>query len=317
MKNHKTVEQLATTAPPLFHEYVEYLKLDRGLMSGTIHNRKGPLINFFIKHRWLKISKDAKRLSPKAVQKYVRKYSQKLSPEMRKAMLTALRTFFHFLRIQNYHSLDLALAVPHIVSYSNTRTPRPLPIDTATKLLKVPDRRRPIGRRDYAILLLFLKYGVRRKQVTDLLIKDIDWRAGTIYFRAMKGGKPVVVPMDAEVATSLLEYLRRDRQNKTYPNVFVKHQTGPTRGQPLGRALWFMVSRHLEKTGLPASHRYRGPHALRHTVATELLQNNQSIKTIADLLGHKNINTTSIYAKVDIKSLRELERPWPGTGRAA
>ncbi len=204
------------------------------------------------------------------------------------------------------------MSVPHIVTYSHSTTPRPLPIKIARRLIQIPDRRRAIGRRDYAILLIFLKYGVRRKQVTELLIKDIDWREGIIHFRAMKGGKPVVVPMDKEVAEALLDYLKRDRQDTTYPHVFVKHQTGPSRGQPLGRALWFMVSRHLEKAGLPATHQYRGPHALRHTVATELLRKGQPIKTIADLLGQRNINTTSIYTKVDIASLRRLERPWPG-----
>jgi integrase len=187
----------------------------------------------------------------------------------------------------------------------------------AKKLLRIPDCRRAIGRRDYAILLLFLKYGVRRKQVTDLLIKDIDWKDGTIHFQAMKGGKPVWVPMDAEVALALLDYLKHDRSDTTYPHVFVKHMTGPTRGQPLGRALWFMVSRHLEKAGLPKNHSYRGPHALRHTVATELLKKGQPLKVISDLFGHRNVNTTNVYTKVDIQSIRRLEKPWPGTKAVA
>jgi len=316
MRKSKTVEELSRRAPPLFHEYIGHLDTDRGLAAGTIHNRKGPLVDFFKKHRWLRTRKDVDRITPKAIQKYVREQAPRLSVERRKSMMTALRTFFHFLRAQDYHPLDLSFCVPHIVTYSRATTPRPLPLQMVRRLLRVPDRRRAIGRRDYAILLLFFKYGVRRKQVTDLLIKDIDWREGIIHFRAMKGGKAVVVPMDAEVAEALLDYLKRDRKDTTYPHVFVKHQSGATNGQPLGRALWFMVSRHLEKAGLPAGHRYRGPHALRHTVATELLRNDQSLKTIADLLGHRNINTTSIYTKVDLKSLRALERPWPGEGAA-
>ena len=312
MRNRKTVEDFASEAPPLFQSYIGYLKSDRGLVAGTIHNRKGPLVDFFRKHQWLKTSRDARKLKPKTIQRYVRKRGPQLSNERRKAMLTGLRTFFRYLRLKKYHPLDLSMSVPHIVTYSRSTTPRPLPLRIAKRLIQIPDRRRAIGRRDYAILLIFLKYGVRRKQVTELLIKDIDWREGTIHFRAMKGGKPVVVPMDKEIAESLLDYLKRDRQDTTYPHVFVKHQGGPSRGQPLGRALWFMVSRHLEKAGLPATHQYRGPHALRHTVATELLRNGQSIKTIADLFGQRNINTTSIYTKVDIASLRQLERPWPG-----
>jgi integrase/recombinase XerD len=311
MKNCKTVAALAREAPPLFQNYIGYLASDLGLMTGTIHNRKGPLVDFFLKHRWLKTSRDARRLRPKIIQRYVRNHAQGLSIERRKTMLTGLRTFFRYLRVKNYHPLDLAMSVPHIVTYTRSTTPRPLPLKIAKNLIKIPDRRRAIGRRDYAILLIFLKYGVRRKQVTELLIKDIDWREGTIHFRAMKGGKPVVVPMDKEVAEALLDYLKRDRKDTTYPYVFVKHQTGQTNGQPLGRALWFMVSRHLEKAGLPVGHRYRGPHALRHTVATELLRKGQPIKTIADLFGHRNINTTSIYTKVDMTSLRKLQQAWP------
>lgn len=316
-KKKHTVEELAVHAPPLFHEFIAHLKNDRGLDPGTIHNRKGPLLDFFHQHRWLRSHRDACRLKSKSIQSYVRNRAPELSRERKKGMLTALRTFFRYLRFKEYQDLDLSFSVPHVVSYARATIPRPLPLKMAEKVLRVPDRRSPIGRRDYAILLLFLKYGVRRKQVTDLLIQDIDWREGTILFRSMKGGKPVLVPMDAEVAEALLAYLKADRRDATYPHVFVKHTTGPTRGQPLGRALWFMVSRHLEKAGLPADYRYRGPHALRHTVATELLRNHQPLKAISDLLGHRNVNTTSIYAKVDIESMRRLEKTWPGEKEAA
>lgn len=120
-----------------------------------------------------------------------------------------------------------------------------------------------------------------------------------------------MVPMDSEVAKALLDYIKKDRQDTTYPHVFVKHQTGATGGQPLGRALWFMVSRHLKTAGLADDHKYRGPHSLRHTVATELLKNKQPLKTIADLLGHRSVNTTMIYTKVDLEQMRKLEKPWP------
>lgn len=310
-KQRSTVEQRANKAPPLFQEFIEHLTDDHGLDKGTVHNRKGPLLDFFKRHRWLKCRRDAKQITPKLIQDYVRQNAKDLSTDRKKAMLTSVRTFLRFIYFKNYHKFDLSISVPNVVTYTRASTPKALPISLTHKLLKVPDRRRAIGRRDYAILILFLKYGVRRKQVSDLLLKDINWREGTIYFRAMKGGKPVLVPMDSEVADAILTYVRHDRKDTTYPHVFVKHQSGPTGGQPLGRALWFMVSRHLESAGLAKNGQARGPHALRHTVATELLKNKQPLKTIADLLGHRNVNTTMIYTKVDLDQLRTLEKPWP------
>jgi integrase/recombinase XerD len=311
MRRKKTVEQMAEKAPPLFHEFIHYLREHQGLNEGTIHNRKGPLVEFFKTHRRLKRVQGARLLKPRQVQRYVRIKSQKLSMDNKKSLLTSLRTFFRFLYFKGYHSLDLSYSVPNVVTYTRAKMPKPLPVKLVQKLLDVPDRRYPIGRRDYAILLLFSKYGVRRKQVTDLLFKDINWRDGTIYFRPMKGGKPILVPMDAEVAKALLNYIKKDRRDTTYPHVFVKHQTGPTGGQPLGRALWFMVSRHLKTAGLSDNHKYRGPHSLRHTVATELLKNKQPLKTIADLLGHRSVSTTMVYTKVDLEQIRKLEKPWP------
>jgi len=315
MRNQKTtVRERALHAPPLFQTFITHLRDHHGLDEGTIHNRKGPLLEFFKKHRWLRSTRDGKRLTPKLIQKYVRISAKDLSIESKKAMLTSLRTFLRFIYFKNYHAFDLSVSVPKVVIYTRAQTPgRALPLSLTKKLLKAPDRRRAIGRRDYAILLLFLKYGVRRKQVTDLLFKDINWREGTIYFRAMKGGKPILVPMDSEVADAILNYVREDRQDKTYPHVFVKHQTGSTGGQPLGRALWFMVARHLEKAGLEKNGASRGPHALRHTFATELLKKKQPLKTISDLLGHRNVNTTMIYTKVDLSDMRKLEKPWPET----
>ena len=171
MQSHRTVKQLSERAPEIFQEFIIYLEEHQGLNSGTIHNRKGPLLEFLRSHRWFKKSADARRLSLEMVQRYVRKKSPPLSVDNKKAMLTSLRTFFRFLYLKEYQSQDLTFSVPNIVVYTRARVPKALPLKLVKKLLNVPDRRRAIGRRDYAILLLFLKYGVRRKQVTDLFFE--------------------------------------------------------------------------------------------------------------------------------------------------
>jgi site-specific recombinase XerD len=310
----KTVEQLAVKAPEVLQQYFTYLSVERGLCEGTIHNRKGPLVFFFKKHRKYGSPQGLKELTSHAILRYIRWKSPQLSNENKKALSVALRSFLKFAYLKEYSDRDLSCCIPNIVNYRLGRVPKALPWKTVKSLLKIPDRRRSIGRRDYAILLLFTTYGVRRKQVTDLLLKDINWREGSIHFRAMKGGKSVLVPMSREVGTALLDYIRKDRMGDSVcPNVFVKHQTGPSRGQPLGRALWFMVSRHLEKVGYPEKSRFRGPHAIRHSFATQLVKQKTPFKTVSDLLGHRSLSTTMIYTKIDVDQMRALVPEWPAS----
>lgn len=306
-----SVRELAEKGPKLFQEYIGFLRQDRGLAEGTIHNRKAPTLGFLKAYKGYATPSGIGRVRSRTIHQYIIKTAKPLSRDKRRMLITGMRDFFRFVYFKGYHDRNLAHAVPTLITYRLDRVPRALSWESVEKLLDVPDRRRPIGRRDYAILLLLASYGVRCIQVINLHFKDIHWREGTIYFGAHKGGKPLLLPLEKRVAEALLNYVKKDRREVSHPYVFVKHQTGPTRGQPLGRELWGMVHRHLQKIGIDAPTPSRGPHAIRHAFATRLLAEKKPIKTIADLLGHRSLSSTFIYTKVDVEQLRSLARPWP------
>src|SRR3990167_1085166 len=310
-RKNSSVQEPACQGAKLFKEYLEFLHQDRGLAATTIQCRRAPVLDFLKAYRDHATPSRIGRVHPRMIHEYMIK-TIRLFPRPKKRMwLTGVRDFFKFVYLKGYHGRNLANAVPTLISYKLDRVPRALSWETVEKLLKSPDRRRPIGRRDYAILLLLATYGVRSIQIANLRFQDIHWREGTIYFEAHKGGKPLLFPLGKPVVEALLNYIKKDRRELSHPYVFVKHQTGPTRGQRIGRALWYMVHRHLQKIGITALIPSRGPHAIRHAFATRMLAERKPLKTIADLLGHRSLRRTFIYTKVDVEQLRGLARHWP------
>ena len=306
-----SVQELGQSGPKLFQQYLAFLCHDRGLAEGTIHHRKAPVLGLLKAHPEYATPSRIGRVSARMIHQYIIQTAKPFSREKKRTLITGVRDFFKFVYLKGYHPRNLAQAVPTLITYRLDRVPRALAWESVEKLLQVPDRSQPIGRRDYALLLLFATYGVRRIQVANLRFQDIQWRAGTIYFGPHKGGKPLLFPLEAPVAEALLDYIKQDRREISHPYVFVKHQSGASRGQPLGRELWCMVHRYLQKIGIDAPTPSRGPHAIRHAFATRLLAEKKPLKTIADLLGHRSLSSTLIYTKVEVEQLRGLARPWP------
>ena len=167
---------------------------------------------------------------------------------------------------------------------------------------------------------MFVSYGIRQGQLIDLRLQDINWKNKTIHFRAVKGGRDVIVPLTPEVAEALLEYFKGGRMDapKEYDQVFLTagENSFAKEGQrPLGRALWYMINRRIQALGIGDLATYpRGPHALRHAFATKLINEDTPIKNISDMLGHKRIGTTFIYAKANLSKLRKLTSEWSEGG---
>jgi site-specific recombinase XerD len=219
----------------------------------------------------------------------------------------ALRSFFRFCRQKGYLERNLEESVPQVRSYRLSDVPRGVSDEDARKTLEAIDRTTPIGRRDFAMIQLLHTYGVRGAQVRALRVEDIGWRESRIRFAACKGGKEVIEPLTEEAGESLLEYLMYGRPHALCPEVFL---TVHPPYRPLGPACRFfsIVRERMRKAGVsqPA-----GPHAFRHGFATRMLRHGQSMKTIADLLGHRSINSTFIYSKVDLQKLAQLPLDWP------
>jgi integrase/recombinase XerD len=192
-----------------------------------------------------------------------------------------------------------------VPTFKHDHLPRGPTWDDAKRLLDAPNRSTDIGRRDYAILQLLLTYGVRGQQICLLSIEDICWRRDTITFAPLKGGRRIEVPLIPPVGEAILSYLRNGRPHTNSRHIFLSSQPPFT---PL-ISISSLVVRVFEKTGVPSPH--RGSHALRHAWATRMLAEGRPLKTIADLIGHRSLETTRIYTKVDFTRLRTVPLPWP------
>ncbi len=204
--------------------------------------------------------------------------------------------------------MDFAGLVPTVRRYRHASLPKGMEDSALDLMLKAVKRDTPFGCRDYAILMVMMAYGVRATSVAQLLLEDIDWNHSRIRIRAQKGGKEVVVPLLESVGEAVIEYLRNRPSDTPFREVFLGLRAP---FQPLsGLAIARIVMQHMKKAGVktPGS----GARTLRHSWAIRALAHNSPIKSIADVLGHRYIDTTFIYAKADLNSLREVAMVWPG-----
>jgi integrase/recombinase XerD len=210
-----------------------------------------------------------------------------------------------FLYLEGETPIALATAAPAMAGWRNTSLPRGLEPDQVKRLLSSCDRRTAVGRRDYAILVLLARLGLRRGEVAALRLDDIDWRRGEIAICG-KGNQHDPLPLPVDVAEALIGYLRRGRPRIASRSVFLSvcAPLKPLSSAAIGRVLCGACDR----ARLPRM----GTHRLRHTVATETLRRGASLPEVAQVLRHRSLLTTTIYAKVDRTALRRLARPWPG-----
>ena len=302
--------------PSLYIEYLNYLRADKKLATGTIQNRKVPILKFLLKFPSQNRSSTIGRLRPSQIQEYTVEAAQGATKHTRRNLVIALRDFFRFLHLVGYTESNLSKCVPTIITYRYSSVPKGMPWKVVEQILKIPNRSKFCGKRDYAIILIFARYGIRAIQLRNLSMKDIDWKKETIRFAANKGGKDVEAPLFDDVAKALIAYFKAGRKNAPakYDQVFLTSGTYGSQvdGQrPLADSTWNIVARAFKKVETETSVRHkRGPHAIRHAYATKLLAQNEPIKSISDLLGHKSLETTFIYTKSSVENLRPLTREW-------
>ncbi len=222
-------------------------------------------------------------------------------------MVTALRSFVRCLRLRGLCDARLLGAVPTIPNWKLSHLPKVLAGEQVRVMLGSFDRDTPLGRRGYAIALCLVRLGLRACEVARLSLDDIDWRRGVLRVTG-KGGRARLLPLPADLGRAIVAYLRGGRVPTVDRHIFVRHRV-PV-GEPLDsgsvqatiRTAWKRA-----RVAVPS----KGTHALRHTVATRLLRAGASLKEIADVLGHRSIDTTAVYAKLDIAHLAEVALPWP------
>jgi integrase/recombinase XerD len=250
-------------------------------------------------------------LSAADVVNFVRRQAPCLHRGRAKLMTTALRSFLSYARFCGDVDVDLAAAVPVVPNWSMASIPRAIAPQQVHRLLASIDRRTATGRRDYAIVLLLARLGLRSGEVASLQLDDIDWKAGQLSVHG-KSGHRNKLPLPADVGRAIAAYLKSGRPPSTSRSVFLRARA-PACGFQGGCAVGSIVRHLLQRSDVDAP--TFGAHQFRHGLATEMLRGGASLGEIGDLLGHRHPQTTMIYTKVDIQALRKLALPWPGGAR--
>lgn len=214
-----------------------------------------------------------------------------------------MRSFFSFLRLNNLTTKDLSTGIPAICVPTQ---------DYLTDYLSVPELERllsvPTCPRNSAILIFFATLGLRTSELAQLRLDDIDWRAGVLTLSKTKHRRQRILPLPQRAGKALARYIQKDRPQGPCRHVFLSLEPP---GHPLSTSTFSgVVASCLKQANIPSLR--KGAHLLRHTVASHLLQNGASLKEVADLLGHQNLSTTMIYAKVNLPMLSHAIQPWPG-----
>lgn len=223
-------------------------------------------------------------------------------------MTSALRSFLKYAQYTGEVTLDLAAAVPVVPNWLMPSIPRAIPAEQVRELLDSISRQTGLGRRNYAILLLLARLGLRAGEVALLELDDIDWNTGTISVLG-KNGLRNDLPLPADVGKAIAAYLQDGRPSSTSRRVFLRTR-GPIRGFRDANAVGTIVRSSLKRAGIDSP--TFGAHQFRHGLATNMLRQGASLGEIGDVLGHQHPQTTMIYTKVDLEALRTLALPWPG-----
>jgi site-specific recombinase XerD len=289
--------------------FTHYLVAERGLSAATVINYS-PTVHRFLKERFGAEEVELGELSPRDVHRFLLRHAPRVSRGRAKLMATALRSFFRFLRQRGDITSDLAGAIPATTNWRLTGLPLSLGLEQVEALLDSCDQDTALGQRDYAILLLLARLGLRAGEVVALTLDDFDWDNGTLIVHG-KGKRQERLPLPEDVGEAVANYLRGSRPHCASRRVFIRLHA-PHRGFSSSVAIDDVVRRALERTGLDPEN--KGAHLLRHSLATRLLGSGASLEQIAQLLRHAHPQTTEIYAKVDLQALRALAQPWPGGG---
>jgi site-specific recombinase XerD len=287
--------------------FERYLRDERMLAGATVVNYV-PFVRGFLADRFGGGPVKLSRLCAGDIVRFVQRQAPRLHLKCAKLLTTALRSFLHYARYRGDVARDLAAAVPSVANWSMSSIPRAIPADAACQLLASINRHTATGRRDYAILLLLARLGLRAGEVAFLDLDDIDWDAGQVSVRG-KGGQRTALPLPADVGKAVAACLRHGRPRSTSRRVFLRAKA-PLRGFLGPSAIGSLVRHALARAGVKAP--TQGAHQFRHALATQMLRHGASLAEIGEVLRHRSAETTKIYTKVDLGTLRTLALPWPG-----
>jgi site-specific recombinase XerD len=294
----------------LEREYVQYLTAQRGLAPITVSGYVD-VLRQFVTERFGHRPLDFRSLTVSTITTFVIRHARTRSPRSAQTLVSTLRSICRFLHQRGAIDRDLAAALPSVSDWRLATIPKYLQPEDVERVLRACPRQTAVGRRDQAILLLLARLGLRAGEIVALELDDIRWRTGEILIRSSKRLPQDRLPLLADVGDAIATYLRRDRPAPSPRRVFLCARA-PRRGFAGASTVDTIVRRALARARL--SPPLKGAHLFRHSLATRMLRQGASLPEIGMVLRHRAVQTTEIYAKVDLDALRALAQPWPERG---
>jgi integrase/recombinase XerD len=289
----------------LLASYRDYLAAERGLAPLSVL-RYLTTARVFLAGLPEPLDAALGKLSPGQVTTFVMAEVRRRRVWAAKSLVIALRSLLGFLHIAGHVTQPLGVVVPSVASWGLRSLPRKVDAEVVSSLLASCDCTTALGRRDYAILLVLSRLGLRNGEVARLELGDVDWQAGQILVRG-KGNRNEALPLPVDVGQALVDYLQHGRPRPAGCRRLFVIDRAPYSGLSLS-GVGSLVLAACDRAGVTRI----SPHRLRHTVASDLLARGASLVEVGQLLRHRAPSTTAIYAKLDLRSLGELARPWPG-----
>jgi len=309
-----------TSAPPptprqiarekLRQGYEDYLHRQRGLSRRTIFH-SWRFADRFLDYRFSGADIDLGATSAGDVIAFLQMLTSKKKPFRDKTPATHLRNFFRYLFKCSLTSSNLALCIPSVAKRYDARLPRHIAPDQVEAVLAAVRANPKHGRRDFAMVLLLARLGLRAAEVIAIQLDDIDWRAGELLVRG-KGQRHDRLPIPPDVGEALTAYIRHDRVS-TLRALFVT-QRAPHAPFKDGQMVNAILKEAFATAGVTPPNPYVGSHVLRHSLATNMVRKGASLAEVGDMLRHRSRASTMIYAKLDIDGLRSIAQPWPVAG---
>jgi len=291
-------------------DFGEHLERERGVTAKCREAYCDSVRKFLTSTCGIKAS-DGATLSPDGISAFIIEFRKSCSLSHAQRMVTAIRSYLRFLKFRGDIRIDVtggALAFPN---WRGTKLPETLTTDQVKSLFRTCNRKTAVGRRDYALLLLLARTGLRAGEVFKLRLQDIDWECGEMVIHG-KGRRQATIPLMQDVGSALADYLKNGRPKCQAPQLFVR-AVAPYRAFNRPGTISTIVRVATLRAGLKT--KCKGAHLLRRTIATHALQAGATLPEVGELLRHRSIESTKLYAKVDHKRLRELIVPWPTSKR--
>jgi site-specific recombinase XerD len=288
-------------------DFAKYLAKERGLKQTTIDTYL-PIVSQFLSDQFGAGPIVLDDLHPRDIIRFILRYTKNFSVKRAQLIVCSLRSFFRFLYQRGETAIDLSPSALTVANWHLSKLPKFIEPEQVERLLQCCNQDSLIGQRDYVILLLLARLGLRAGDVVHMTLDDIDWEEGELIVRG-KSHRQDRLPLPQDVGEALVRYLSHGRPRCSSRRVFIRMKA-PHNGFSSSVAICNIVRRALVRAKLNPA--FKGSHLLRHSLATQMLRGGASLEEIGEILRHQKLNTTQIYAKVDLARLSVLAQPWPG-----